>query len=475
MKKLLTRAAVAAFGCLIGVGVPLGVGVAGAQTVPTVSGLSPNSLPQGASAQSVTISGANFESGAVVTSHAGITATVSSLSATQVNALFDVSPSVAPGAYNVFVSNPGGGHAGECAGCLTVTTGSIPTITSLSPNTFAPGSQGQSVTMTGTNFQPGARVSSHPGINATVTTFVGPTQMNLSLSIGASVPSGLYDVFVTNPDGVTARCINCLNVSGTTGGGPGGGGGSTPGSGVFVGMASVADGSGYWLVNAGGAVFAFGSAVNFGSMAGQHLNAPITHIVATPDSLGYWLVAADGGTFSFGDAGFFGSMGGQALNAPVVDIAPTPDGNGYWLVASDGGIFAFGDANFQGSMGGKPLNQPVVGMAADSQTGGYWLVASDGGIFAFNAPFYGSTGAIHLNKPVNGMSTTVDGQGYWFVASDGGIFNYGDAAFLGSTGALTLNAPIVGMAPDYTTGGYWLVGSDGGIFSYGAPFYGSGA
>ena len=44
--------------------------------------------------------------------------------------------------------------------------------------------------------------------------------------------------------------------------------------------------------------------------------------MATTDGKGYWLVAADGGIFTFGDAGFYGSMGGQHLNAPVVDIGP---------------------------------------------------------------------------------------------------------------------------------------------------------
>jgi hypothetical protein len=34
-------------------------------------------------------------------------------------------------------------------------------------------------------------------------------------------------------------------------------------------------------------------------------------------------VASDGGLFAFGDAGFFGSMGGQHLNAPVVGLALT--------------------------------------------------------------------------------------------------------------------------------------------------------
>jgi hypothetical protein len=75
-------------------------------------------------------------------------------------------------------------------------------------------------------------------------------------------------------------------------------------------------------------------------------------------------VASDGGIFNFGDAGFYKSMGGQHLNAPIVGLAATPDGNGYWLAASDGGVFNFGSAPYEGSVGGKPLNAPVVGMAS---------------------------------------------------------------------------------------------------------------
>jgi hypothetical protein len=241
-----------------------------------------------------------------------------------------------------------------------------------------------------------------------------------------------------------------------------------------VGMAATQSGNGYWVVDSAGDVTTHGAAVNYGSMGGQLLNAPVTHIVATTDGKGYWLVAADGGVFSFGDAQFFGSMGGRQLNAPVVDLAPAPSGNGYWLVAADGGVFSFGDAQFFGSMGGQHLNRPVVGVAADSHTGGYWEVASDGGVFSFHAPFFGSTGAILLNKPVVGMASTTTGGGYWFTAADGGVFAFGDAGFLGSMGAQHLNAPVVGMAGDPATGGYWLVAGDGGIFSFGAPFLGAG-
>ena len=244
---------------------------------------------------------------------------------------------------------------------------------------------------------------------------------------------------------------------------------------VFTGMAPTPDGNGYWIVDNQGDVYPEGDAVNHGSMTGQHLNAPIAHIVATPDGGGYWMVAADGGIFTFGDAPFYGSMGGQHLNAPVVGLEPTPDGHGYWLVASDGGVFSFGDARFQGSMGGRHLNKPIVGIAADPATGGYWEVATDGGIFSFNAPFFGSTGNIHLNQPINGMAAMPDGLGYRFVASDGGIFDEGDAQFAGSMGGAHLNAQIVGMAATPDGKGYWMVASDGGIFSFNAPFEGSAA
>jgi hypothetical protein len=244
-------------------------------------------------------------------------------------------------------------------------------------------------------------------------------------------------------------------------------------AGPVVGIASLPDGKGYWLVNAAGAVSPHGAAVSYGSLAGVTLNAPIAHIVATPDGLGYWLVGSDGGVFAFGNAVYYGSMGGQPLNAPVVALAPTSDGGGYWLVAADGGVFSFGDAVYSGSMGGMHLNRPVVGIAADPATGGYWLVAADGGVFSFDAQFYGSTGGITLNEPVVGIAVSAGGQGYLPVAEDGGIFAFGDSLFSGAAVGIPGSFPIVGMAIDSTTGGYWLASGTGGVYSFNAPFYGA--
>jgi hypothetical protein len=91
-------------------------------------------------------------------------------------------------------------------------------------------------------------------------------------------------------------------------------------------VADVAGGSGYWLVGSDGGVFTFGTAQFYGSMAGKHLNSPITGIVATSDDRGYWLVAQDGGVFAFGDAVFSGSMGGKTLAEPIVGAASVNSG-----------------------------------------------------------------------------------------------------------------------------------------------------
>ena len=96
--------------------------------------------------------------------------------------------------------------------------------------------------------------------------------------------------------------------------------------------------------------------------------APVSYAVSVsgspiPAALGYRLAAADGGVFAFGPAPFEGAAGGQHLNAPVVGMAATPDGGGYWLVAADRGVFSFGDAGYFGSKGGQHLNAPVVAVS----------------------------------------------------------------------------------------------------------------
>jgi len=230
----------------------------------------------------------------------------------------------------------------------------------------------------------------------------------------------------------------------------------------------------YWLDAATGAVYAFGGAPDYGSMAGHHLNAPIVGMAAMPTGRGYWEVASDGGVFTFGSAGFYGSEGAARLVSPIVGMAAAPTGRGYWLVAGDGGVFTFGSARFYGSEGGQKLVAPVVGMAVTSTGGGYWLVAADGGIFTFGtARFYGSIGGHVLAKPVTAMAPMPTGTGYWEVATDGGVFTFGGAGarFYGSLGAQHVRQPVVGIASLYDGAGYWLAGAGGSVTAFGSAVY----
>ena len=205
-------------------------------------------------------------------------------------------------------------------------------------------------------------------------------------------------------------------------------------------------GKGYWVLDSRGRIHPFGDAPHLGDVAPGRLSAgeePAT-LSATPSGAGYWVFTSRGAAIAFGDAAVLGDMTGTILNGPVLDSVATPSGKGYYMVASDGGIFAFGDARFVGSMGGRALDAPVRSLVPDGDGAGYWLVAADGGVFAFDAPFVGSMGGRPLNKPVRGMVRY--GNGYLMVAEDGGVFVFSDRPFTGSLGARPPASPVVSVA-----------------------------
>jgi hypothetical protein len=239
-----------------------------------------------------------------------------------------------------------------------------------------------------------------------------------------------------------------------------------------VGMASTADGGGYWLAATDGGVFAFGDAPFYGSLAGAALASPIVGIAGGPAVSGYWLVSADGAVHPFGGAVWYHDMGGRALNAPVVGMASTADGDGYWLAAADGGVFAFGDALFSGSLVGELTagTGPVVGIAAFTDDAHFVLATSLGevDVVGFSGGSWPDGWMQPTNAPMVGVANwgTGDRPGWWSVGSDGGVFALGYAPFYGSMGATALAAPVVGVSATPTHLGYWLVAADGGVFAF---------
>ncbi len=235
--------------------------------------------------------------------------------------------------------------------------------------------------------------------------------------------------------------------------------------------------NGYRMVADEGGIFDFGLNFN-GSLANNHLNAPIVGIANAPGPNGYLMVGGDGGVFAEGGAKFEGSLCCQALPSPIADIAATPAEDGYWLVTQAGTIYRFGNTPALPAVQ-LPPGARIVGMASTNDGKGAWLTDQLGDVYAEgDAQYLGGPNGLHLDAPIVGIAAAATGQGYILVAGDGGTFNY-NVAFHGSVpGSLkpgqALVAPIVGIAVTHSGNGYWEVGADGGLFNYGdAPFLGS--
>ncbi len=231
-----------------------------------------------------------------------------------------------------------------------------------------------------------------------------------------------------------------------------------------VGMASHGN-DGYWLVNSGGNVLAFGSALAEGDLTVDAAGEPSGEVVGmatTPSGHGYWLAADDGKVYGFGDTnvGVSDTRTGDA--DPVVGIA-AGDGDGGWVVTTSGRVQAFGSSpNFGSAMGVGE----VIGIVASATGQGYFVFTAAGAVSAFgDAIWRGDMHSVRLNKPVTGLLPY--GSGYLLVGSDGGIFNFSERPFLGSLGGRPSPVPVLGIIPTPGTQGYWMFNTAGTVFTFG--------
>jgi hypothetical protein len=169
----------------------------GGNPAPTVTSVSPNSGSAGGDT-GVTIKGTNFASGATVTFGGSAATNVSVVSSTSITAK---TPSHSAGAVNVAVKNSDGQSGTLNSGYSYGNP--APAVTSVSPNSGSSGGA-SGVTITGTNFLSGAKVS-----------FDGATATNVtvesSTSITAKTPThatGAVNVVVTNSDSQSGTLSN---------------------------------------------------------------------------------------------------------------------------------------------------------------------------------------------------------------------------------------------------------------------------
>jgi hypothetical protein len=177
---------------------------------PSLGSLAPASATAGAAAQTLTINGTNFLSASTVTYH-GVAHTPTLVSSTQLKITLGTSDQATAGMYAVVVTNAAPGGGASNAANFTVNNGA-PSLTGLSPASATAGAAAQTLTISGTNFVSTSTVTYHGA--AHTPTFVGSTQLKVTLSTSDQATAGSYAVVVTNPapGGGVSNSVN-LNVN----------------------------------------------------------------------------------------------------------------------------------------------------------------------------------------------------------------------------------------------------------------------
>jgi hypothetical protein len=177
---------------------------------PVVESVTPGVLGGGA-LTTVTVSGSNFSEGARL-SFAGTGVAVMSQSrvdANSITATLSVAGTAVAGDRVVSVVNADGGKGSNST---VFAVSGAPTVTGITPNVVARGGTAQ-VTITGTNFVPGAAVSLSTGVTVTDVTVVDSTTITATVGAAATTGAGNRTVLVTNPDSGKASCVGCFRVS----------------------------------------------------------------------------------------------------------------------------------------------------------------------------------------------------------------------------------------------------------------------
>jgi photosystem II stability/assembly factor-like uncharacterized protein len=160
--------------------------------LPAISSLSPASVTAGAAQFTLTVTGSNFASGAVVEWN-GANLTTTFVSSTELTATVPASDVASAGTATVTVST-----GGLTSNPFTFTINNpVPTATSLSPSSAIAGGASFTLTVNGTNFVSTSTVNWNG--SARTTTFVSATQVKATINASDIAMAGTANVSVSNP------------------------------------------------------------------------------------------------------------------------------------------------------------------------------------------------------------------------------------------------------------------------------------
>jgi hypothetical protein len=173
-------------------------------SAPTISTVSPNSLAQGATNQSVTITGTNLTGGTVSFSNPGVTGGTATVTATSITLPVSVTAGATTGAGTVTVTTAGGSANSP----FTVTAATqAPTISTVTPNSLPQGAMSQSVTIAGTNLTSGTVSFSNPGVTGGIFTSATATSITLPVTVLSNATTGAGTVSVTTTGGTASSAF----------------------------------------------------------------------------------------------------------------------------------------------------------------------------------------------------------------------------------------------------------------------------
>ena len=229
---------------------------------PTITGVSPASgSTSGGTA--ITVTGTNFASGATVRVGGNAASGVTFVSATQLRA---TTPAGSAGARDVQVTNPSGRSATR-TGAFTYTTSSTTTltVTGVSPSS-GPKGGGTVITVTGSGFVHGSRVSIGTLVGQNVV-LVSSTQLRATTPYSST--TGARDVRVTNPNSRYAIRTGGFTYTTTSSPAP------PPPSSTTLSVTGVSPASGPrsggTVITVTGSGFVSGARVSIGTLVGQNV------------------------------------------------------------------------------------------------------------------------------------------------------------------------------------------------------------
>ena len=189
------------------------VTTAAAVAAPTVTSISPASLAQGATSQTVTITGTNLSGATLTVSGSGVTFGTATASATQITVPVSVAATAAVGSRTVTITTSGG----SATAILTVTAAATagPTVTGISPASLAQGATSQTVTITGTNLSGATLTVSGSGVTLGTATS-SATQITVPVSVAATAAVGSRTVTVTTTGGSATATLTVTAATGAT-------------------------------------------------------------------------------------------------------------------------------------------------------------------------------------------------------------------------------------------------------------------